>query len=120
MSAIQKPFDLRPEDIRYMTVGDNTRIRAWVKLTRDGCASEATSETYEPRTAVNAALEKALERWFDERIVLRYQSVSQNGKDAHAQTAVYACGQFARGSAEHRDLVKAVALSFVAAINAIA
>ncbi|MSR76397.1 MAG: hypothetical protein EXS68_02290 [Candidatus Ryanbacteria bacterium] len=120
MSIRSKPFELKPEHINYATTPDGKRVRVTLTLVRDGCAAPASAEQDDLVSAVIAAINRALERWFD---VGRVNAVP-NGSILSTLDG-WLCRAFAyssgggleRGEATHTDVAKAAALAYVAAIN---
>ena len=118
MGTVQKLFELRPDDISYATTPDNKRVRARVKLMRDGCPAEVHAEADDPISAVNAAIDKALNRYFDWSGTLVYQDVVRYGRGStYAYTRLYVSKRGIQGISSNPDAIKALALSYIAAIN---
>ncbi|MEK7630546.1 MAG: hypothetical protein AAB417_00755 [Patescibacteria group bacterium] len=120
MSTIPKPFELKPEDISYATTPDGKRVRATLTLIRDGCAAQASAEQDDLVSAVIAAVNRALERWFDAGRV----NAAPNGSILSTPDGWLCCafaycmgGRLERGEATHVDVAKAAALAYVTAVN---
>lgn len=113
---------LFPEDgITYWTTPDR-HVRARIMLERNGCLALASVERDGPIEAVCAAINKALENWFerDRFTYMGYSSsnpgISQRGSD-WVEVHVRAGRVIATAHAEDHDVVRAVAVAYLAAVD---
>lgn len=124
--SVRKEFELSSSSIEYRTIATKRHVCAEIAIGRDGCVAKihAEAERVGPIQAVCAAIDRALENWFEpgEFALFGYSTSAVLGEvetgswvRVHARNRNASC--IASAEACHPDIVKAMAIGYVKAIN---